>query len=389
MIHLLFYFEDCMRLMYFIPFLSAKGGLERTLIDKANWLVEKGHEVLFATFENDGPIAYPLNEKVRHVDFACPFFRIYQLPFYLRFHAVLKIKRIFRHKMKETISAFRPNVIVVAIPLSEFFLHDLVRTVGNTPVIVESHLAYGYEPIARGLTEKILDFFYPPLNSIRKTKLLVALTKRDASKWQNCHQRICVIPNPLTFYPTQLHHLERKAGRILCVGRLALQKRYDRMINAFAKIADKYPNWYVDIYGGGQEQVKIELNQLINTKGLAGRIKINAPVGNIYTEYQRSQFLVLSSDYEGFGLVIVEAMACGLPVVSTDCPFGPSEIIEVGKNGLLAKMEVADLAEKIEWMIVNEDERKQMGCNAYKAAARYRKDEIMPLWEKAYLSVIQ
>ena len=97
---------------------------------------------------------------------------------------------------------------------------------------------------------------------------------------------------------------------------------------------------------------------------------------------------MLSSDFEGFGLVISEAMSCGIPVVSTDCPFGPSEIIEDGKTGLLAKMDVNDLSEKMEWMITHEEERKSMGIQAYEAAARYKKDVIVPEWEKAYKSVI-
>ena len=127
----------------------------------------------------------------------------------------------------------------------------------------------------------------------------------------------------------------------------------------------------------------------ISSKGLKGRVHIFEPTSDIYTEYQRSEFFVHSSDFEGFGLVIVEAMACGIPVVSTNCPYGPSEIIEDGKTGLLAKMDVKDLAEKMEWMMTHDEERRLMGVNAHQAAARFRKETIMPQWEEAYLSVIK
>ena len=167
---------------------------------------------------------------------------------------------------------------------------------------------------------------------------------------------------------------------------MAEQKRLDRLIESFSLIADRYPQWFVDIYGDGS--LRDELENLVKEKNLVGRVNIFQPILDVKIEYQRSQFLVLSSDFEGFGLVISEAMACGIPVVSTDCPFGPSEIIEDGKTGLLAKMDVNDLSEKMEWMITHEEERKSMGIQAYEAAARYKKDVIVPEWEKAYKSVI-
>ena len=377
-----------MRLLYFIPLLSTKGGQERTLIDKANWLAEHCHEVLFVTYANDGSVAYWLHDKVKHIDFACPFFHIYQSSFFCRFHAALKLKRIFRQKMKETITTFQPDAIVVAFPLTEFFLDDLIKVVGRTPVIVESHLAYGYEAIKRGFTEKILDVFFSPQRAINKSDLLVALTERDAKIWRRHHHRVWVIPNPVTYYPVPLPHVEKKDGRIICVGRISPQKRFDRMVDAFALIAEKYPKWHIDIYGAGEEQGLFLLNQQIRARGLEGRVIVYPPVNDIYAEYQRSQFLVVSSDFEGFGLVIVEAMACGIPVVATDCPSGPSEIIDDGKTGLLAKMDVKDLAEKIEWMITHEEERKNMGAQAYEAAAKYKKELIIPELEKAYMSVI-
>ena len=100
-----------------------------------------------------------------------------------------------------------------------------------------------------------------------------------------------------------------------------------------------------------------------------------------------SDFLVLSSDSEGFSLVLIEAMSCGLPAVSVACPFGPSEIVENGMTGLLTKMDVQDLAEKMEWMIIHEKERLQMGEQARIAAKKYQKGTVMKEWERAYMSV--
>ena len=199
-----------------------------------------------------------------------------------------------------------------------------------------------------------------------------------------------MIPNPVTYYPPSVQHsaLPDTQFRIICVGRLSPQKRFDRMIDAFATIADKYPQWHVDIFGGGEKHSVVSLQQRIAEKGLKGRVDINPPINDIYAEYQRSEFFVLSSDFEGFGLVITEAMSCGIPVVATDCPYGPSEIIEDGKTGLLAKMDVEDLAAKMEWMITHDAERQQMGILARQAVARYQLEQVMPKWEQAYLSVL-
>ena len=99
--------------------------------------------------------------------------------------------------------------------------------------------------------------------------------------------------------------------------------------------------------------------------------------------------LVLSSDYEGLPLVLLEAMACGVVPVATRCPFGPSEVIDDGVTGLLAEMDVADLAEKMAWLMGHDEERRAMSLRAHQAAARYRRDVVMGEWERAYLSVLE
>ena len=198
---------------------------------------------------------------------------------------------------------------------------------------------------------------------------------------------VIVVPNPSPYYVENLCDDVKIEGRIIAVGRLFEQKRFDRLIDAFALISSKYSTWNLSIFGDGP--LREMLKKQIERKGLAKRVSLNKPTHDILHEYQLSQFLVLSSDFEGFGLVITEAMACGIPVVAADCPYGPSEIIEDGVTGLLSKMEVKDLASKMEWMITHPDERKQMGKNAHLAAAKYRKEVIIPEWERAYMSVIK
>lgn len=374
-----------MRLLYFTPLLSTVGGQERTLTDKANYLVSQGHEVLFVTYEHEGALAYPLDTRVSHVDIHCHFFSLYRLPFWRRPIELLRLKRNFRNTLGGLLSQYRPDVIVVPIPNTENFLWDVMKVAHHTPVVIESHLAHGKAVIERGLTEKWLYWLESPERALRKARLLITLTQGDATCWRmEGLAAVKIIPNPLTCYPPSLVASPSPA-RIICVGRLTAQKRFDRMIDAFAIIAHKFPEWHIDIYGEGEE--KSALTKQIANRSMTGRIRLMPPTTDIYAEYQRSRFFMLSSDFEGFGLVIIEAMACGLPVVATDCPYGPSEIIEDGTTGLLAKMDTHDLAQKMEWMIAHKEERRQMGMKARQAAARYRKEVVMPMWEQAYLQV--
>lgn len=377
-----------MRLLFFTPLLSTKGGIERTLTDKANYMADKGHEVIIVTYEHEGTAVYQLSTSVKHIDLACHFFDIYRYPFFRRLNEAFRQKRLFRKSMCRLLTDYRPELIVVTIPNTEIYLLDLMSIVGNIPVIIESHLAFGRQVLSCGLIEKWMSLLYNPMSAIRKADLLIALSNGDSECWRRKKIRhIEVIPNPVTFYDDNLIISEKKTCRIIAVGRLTPQKRFDRLINAFALIAEKYPDWFVDIYGDGYE--KGSLRDLILNKGLSNRIHIQTPISDIYTEYKRSQFFVLSSDFEGFGLVLIEAMACGIPVLSTDCPYGPSEIIEDGVTGLLSKMDVNDLASKMEFLITHSEDCKHMGEKAYKAAARFKKETIMPQWEHAYMKIVK
>lgn len=378
-----------MRIMYVVRTLHPMGGIERTLTDKANWLVNHGHEVIFVTYNQGGDeIFFTLNKGIQVQDLGCSIFSLYKYPVCSRFFYYISLCKKFRSRFLQVERFFSPDVIVVPIPNAEDFIWDIVEVTHGKKVIVESHVAFDKVFIGKSFTDRFLYFFYSPIRAIRKVDLMVCLTERDAFCWrQHGVKKVLISPNPITSYGDCLDNVDKESNRILAVGRLTSQKRFDRLIEAFSLVAGTYPNWHVDIFGDGELRGNLE-NQ-IKENNLDGRVIIHCQSKEIYLEYWRSQFLVLSSDYEGFGLVITEAMACGIPVVATDCPFGPSEIIEDGKTGLLAKMDAKDLADKMEWMMTHDEERRLMGVNAHQAAARFRKEIIMPQWEEAYLSVIK
>lgn len=378
-----------MKLMYITPQLSNFGGIERTITDKANYLTENGHHVAIITYEQlDRPYAYNLNPEVKHIDLASSFNLLYRYPICKRILRYVLLILSVRKGLKEAIKSFNPDLIVITAPDTEHYLRTIFSVSKGIKKVIESHNTFDKHFIANGLWSKCSYFLQSPKSLYRKVDLMIILTNGDAQYWRKVTSHIHVIPNPLTSFPSSLtpNSSPLHSHRIIAVGRITPQKRMDRLVDAFALFADKYPQWSVDIFGEGE--CHQSLQQQIDGLKLSERIHILPPTRQIFEEYQSSSFFVLSSDYEGFGLVIIEAMFCGLPVVSTDCSFGPSEIIEDGKTGLLAKMDVADLAIKMEWMITHKAERGQMGLNARIAAANYSQEVVMPRWEEAYLSVI-
>jgi len=261
---------------------------------------------------------------------------------------------------------------------------DAVMTLrSKAPVIVESHSVLDYELPTDTLLHRLRRFSC--LRTLRKCDLLIALTEGDAACWRKYVSQVVVIPNPVSFYCEDVGLCRRRKGRIISVGRLQEPKRFDVLIDAFAMIADQYPDWYVDVYGDGE--YRDDLERRIQAKGLKDRFFLRQPTAAVMEEYMSSQLFVLCSDFEGFGLVLVEAMACGLPVVSTNCPYGPSEIVENGVTGLLADMNSRDLAAKMSRLLSDDCLRETMGHAAHQAAARYRQSVVMSEWEKAYVSI--
>lgn len=373
-----------MKIAFLIGSLANAHGVERTLIDKANYLASKGHTVSMLTYEQGlHPIAFPLSEKVKHVDLECRFFTLYKYSFLVRQFKAFKLKTLFRKRLHSFLKDSQIQVLVVTA-YSQEFLDDIMSVRKEVPVVVESHSAFFYDNHRKSTLVCLRNFLF--IQTVRKCNLLIALTKGDATDWKRYVHNVITVPNPLSYYCDDTTNLVRIDKRIVCAGRLYAPKRFDRLIRAFAEIAAHCPGWYVDIYGDGEDRGKLE--SLIKDLSMDNRIFLKSQTDDIFKEFKSSQFCVISSDFEGFSLVLIEAMGCGLPVVSTACPYGPQELIEDGITGILSDLEVDSLAQKIEWMATHDSERKMMGNNAHLAAALYKKEIVMARWEAAYYSVL-
>lgn len=373
-----------MKIAFVLRSVVLTGGIERVIIEKMNWLAERGHFVMLITYEQGmHQMTFQLNQKVKHVDVDCRYLTVYKHHLLLRpfFKYTMKLK--FKKKLQAIVEDNGLDVIVMPHNIREF-QYVIASMSSVVSVVYESHSASA-EFVRSGMIRRFVNNvrLFPVL---KKITMVIALTKGDSMFWKRHCNNVQTVVNPLSYYLNTIEDCTKEMGRILYVGRLHPVKRIDRLIQAFGLIADKYPLWHIDVFGEGNE--KERLLEMISNYGLTDRIKIHKPVSSIFDEYRRSQFLVLSSDCEGFSLVIIEAMSCGIPVVSTDCPYDPCEIIDDGNTGLLSRMEVDDLANKIEWMITHEQERLKMGLQAHQAVSRFEKNKVMEEWEKAYLLAV-
>ena len=383
-----------MRILIMHRSFALVGGAERVITDKANFLANAGHQLLLVSYEQgQHPLPYELHPSVGYKDLDCRFFTLskYSLP--LHIYHFFRLRNKFRKALRSTVEDFKPDVVVLASDW-QTLMGAVVQSVNPIPVIAEFHNTYAHimrkvESSENWLRKVVTQFYYrQTISNLRKCSKLVVLTEIDAQNWRRHFDNVYVIPNPVTQYPEVIDDVPKDNGRIIFVGRFNHEKRIDRLITAFSVIAERYPDWHVDIFGDGNE--KENLLRQIDECGLVNRVVIHEPTKAIYDEYKRSEMLVLCSEHEASPLVLVEAMACGVPCVSLDCPTGPRAIINDGETGLLAKDgDVNDLASKIEWLIAHEAERKEMGRKARVFAASRKQDVVMGQWEKLYTGLVK
>lgn len=383
------------KIVYVLKSFAVKAGTERVMSDKMNYLAEHGYNVTLITYEQGvHPQVFPLNPSIRHIDLDTRFFLVEKYGYLKRFFLMLKMRRQFKNRLQTFLDEIQPDILITTT--YSLNLIDIILSAKTKACrLVESHVAcYTVKKsfdCKCNPSFRLLAVWYDRimLNKVGKADCFVSLTQGDADDWSRYSSNVIVIPNPVTYFPETISsHDGNDEHRIICVGRLHEQKGFDMLIEAFAFIADQCPEWKVDIYGEGF--YKDLLEEMINRHNLCGRISINSPTNHIYNEYQHSDFFVLSSRYEGFALVMLEAMSCGIPCVSFKCKYGPKEIIEDGKNGLLVENgNVKDLAEKMLWMIRHREERLQMGKQARKDVRKYELNAIMPKWHELFENLMK
>ena len=219
--------------------------------------------------------------------------------------------------------------------------------------------------------------------ALSKADQIVALTHGDAEQWRKINPNVSVIANIVTMNDRDVYS-NCEAKRVIFVGRMDSQKGYQYLDAIWRIVEKRHPDWRLDIYGEGADQLE---NHNMIPQGR--HVYPHPQTLDILEKYKESSILILTSIYEPFGLVMPEAMSCGIPVVAFDCPYGPSEIISDGKDGFLVDCyDVEAFANRLCMLIENEALRKQMGQYAAQSSLRFKKEVIMPQWNNLFKSLI-
>lgn len=378
-----------MKIAYIYTALLTVGGADRVLTDKANYFADiKNYEIYIITdSQADKPPVFPLSPKVNLIDLYVNFDEEYHYGLIKRTLCYFRLMHEYKKKLKKILYELKPDFVISLCGREMDFLTDLKD---GSIKIGESHIAKKYMRNfhlmeQRGILYKIIVkiWRYKQENNIKKLDAFVVLTKQDADSWKKVRKAL-VIPNSCVIIPPYISNCNSK--KIISVGRLNEQKGFERLIQAWANTKSKHPKWQIDIYGSGEEKRKLE--DLIKKLGIEDSFHIHPPTMNIIEKYCESSLYVMSSKFEGFGMVLVEAMNCGLPCISFDCPYGPSDIIQNGVNGYLVENgNIKKLGDAIEVLINNDALRQEMGKKALALVQKYNPKNIMNLWINLFNSL--
>ncbi|MEM7406148.1 MAG: glycosyltransferase family 4 protein [Pseudomonadota bacterium] len=356
-----------MRLCFLVGSLDG-GGIARVVSTMANYWDERDREISILTFDGRGvrPL-YPLNHDVR----------VERLDLLSDSTGKLRavVSNVVRiQRIRAALQAEKPDA-VMAFGATTNVLGLLATRGLNCSVLVSERVDPVAEPIgrfwnaARGLTYRWATHI------VLQTE---AMRARSPAGWQ---ARSVTIPNPVPALDAPAPAARPRARpRVVAMGRLAYQKGFDLLLDAFARIHPQHPDWELVVWGEGPERTALEAQT--TRLGLAAAVCFPGATDRAFEELAAADLFIMPSRYEGFPNALCEAMSAGLPVIATDCPSGPAEIVRDGIDGLLVESEDVDaLADALDSLFADAGMRTRLGGAARSVVERFSVSEVMSQWE--------
>ena len=373
-----------MKIIYCICEIYNPGGMERVLLNKVRYLVEQhGYDITVVTTDQKGRAPfYPFPEKVKVVDLGINYEDNNDKGAFAKTISFLSKRRLHRKRLTELLEKEKADVVVSLYPSESSFIPYIKD---GSKKVLELHFNkfFRLQYNRTGLLG-LIDRWRTRQDEriVRRFDRFVVLTEEDKGYWGDM-PNIQVIPNAALFMADRYADMSRK--RVIAVGRLDYQKGFDRLIEAWRIVqqSDKYNDWHLDIFGQGEWKEKLQA--MIDAYGVQESVKLNAPTKQIGREYAASSMLVMSSNYEGFPMVMIEAMACGLPVVTFDFKCGPRDIIKDEENGLIVPDgDIQALADAMMRLMSDDQLRKSMSVEARKVTQTYSEEVVMRKWVELF-----
>lgn len=351
-----------MNICFTICSLSNSGGTERVSSIIANALSKK-YNVFFVSYIKNGDVFFPLSKDIK-------------VHYLLRNKWERKLRHFSWYVQRRYQRFLRRNkidiVIDVDILMAEISASACSQT--GTKLVSWDHFNYTY---MQGTERK-----QNALNLIREyASQLVVLTKADKQMYLDNKEFesdfITQIYNPLPFMKDTL--IEHRRHKVLALGRFAYQKGFDYLLKAWTIVEEKMPDWTLEIVGddGRDEAGLHELKKQLGLK----HVSLQLATKNVNTKYEEASIYALSSRFEGFPMVLLEATSMSLPIVAFDCKTGPNEIITDGENGFLVEPKNVEMfAEKLMLLMLDDELRAEMGRKAYESSRRFSSDKIVEKW---------
>lgn len=371
--------KNKIQIAYCIPAIYYPSGMERVLILKANYLTEKGYKIhiIITDGKNKKPY-YDIHPDVSIHQLDIDYEELYHFSLVKRIFKYCAKQRQFKKKLDECLNTIKPDITISLLRRDINFINKMTDgsiKLGEIHFSKSNYRDFKHSKLPTFIQDSIKFFWMKQLiRHLKKLNKFIVLSYEDQKEWTELDNTM-VIYNPLSFYPPQQSTCENK--QVIAVGRYVEQKGFDRLIDAWSIVEKKHPDWTLKIFGDGMRE---RLQHQINCLNIQTCI-LEHSVPNIIDKYIESSIFVLSSNHEGFGMVIVEAMACGVPPIAFTCPCGPKDIIQNQIDGILVENgNIPELAQQICYLIENEDIRKEMGKNSRENVIKFLPENIMNQW---------